>query len=59
MIKSSIALLRLYGRAQAGATAIEYALIASAIAGVLIAVILAVGTSVTGMYQAVANAFGS
>jgi pilus assembly protein Flp/PilA len=57
MIKSSIALLRSFGRAQDAATAIEYALIASGIAGVLIVVVLAVGTSVTGMYQAVANAF--
>jgi Flp pilus assembly pilin Flp len=59
MIKSSIALLRRFGRAQAGTTAIEYALIASGIAGVLIAVILTLGASVLGMYQAVANAFGS
>jgi pilus assembly protein Flp/PilA len=54
-----LSILRRFARAQAGATAIEYALIASGIAGVLIAVVLAVGASVTGMYQAVANAFGS
>ena len=58
MIKSSIALLHRFGRAQAGATAIEYALIASGIAGVLVAVIMALGGSVTGMYETIANALG-
>jgi pilus assembly protein Flp/PilA len=38
-----------------GATAIEYALIASGIAGAIIAVVLALGTSVNGMYQSVAD----
>ena len=38
-----------------GATAIEYALIASGIAGAVIAVVLALGTSVNGMYQSVAT----
>jgi pilus assembly protein Flp/PilA len=34
-----------------GATAIEYALIASGIAGAIIAVVLTLGTSVQNMYQ--------
>jgi pilus assembly protein Flp/PilA len=57
-IKVSIPRLRRFARAQAGATAIEYALIASGIAGVLITVILALGGSVTAMYQTIANALG-
>jgi len=38
-----------------GATAIEYALIASGIAGAIIVVVLSVGTSVNAMYQSVAT----
>jgi pilus assembly protein Flp/PilA len=38
-----------------GATAIEYALIASGIAGAIIAVVMSVGTSVNGMYTSVSN----
>jgi pilus assembly protein Flp/PilA len=39
-----------------GATAIEYALIASGIAGAIIAVVLTLGTSVQNMYQSVDTA---
>ncbi|MGH6664138.1 MAG: Flp family type IVb pilin [Pseudolabrys sp.] len=39
-----------------GATAIEYALIASGIAGAVIAVVMALGTSVNAMYQSVSDA---
>ena len=42
---------------EGGATAIEYALIASGVAGAVIAVVSAVGTSVQGMYQSVSNGF--
>jgi pilus assembly protein Flp/PilA len=41
---------------QQGATAIEYALIASAIAGVLAATIVTLGVSVNTMWTSVANA---
>jgi len=44
-------------RDDGGATAIEYALIASGVAAAIAAVIMTVGTSVQGMYQSVANAF--
>ena len=49
--------LREFFRDDSGATAIEYALIASGIAAAIIAVVMAVGTSVNGMYQSVANGF--
>jgi pilus assembly protein Flp/PilA len=49
--------LREFFRDERGATAIEYALIASGIAAAIIAVVMAVGTSVNGMYQSVANGF--
>jgi pilus assembly protein Flp/PilA len=39
-----------------GATAIEYALLASGIAGVIIATVTAMGTSLQGMYQSVSDA---
>lgn len=39
-----------------GATAIEYALIASGIAGAIIVVVLTLGTSVQNMYQSVDTA---
>lgn len=42
-------------RDDSGATAIEYALIASGIAGAIIVVVLSVGTSVNAMYQSVAT----
>ncbi len=43
--------------AQEGATAIEYAMIASGIAGVLVAAITSIGGSVTNMWTAVAGMF--
>jgi Flp pilus assembly pilin Flp len=46
--------LRDFVRDDGGATAIEYALIASGVAAV--AVVMTMGTSVQGMYQSVANA---
>jgi pilus assembly protein Flp/PilA len=39
-----------------GATAIEYALIASGIAGAIIVVVIALGTSVQNMYTSVSTA---
>jgi len=39
-----------------GATAIEYALIASGIAGAIIIVVLSLGTSVQNMYTSVSSA---
>ena len=47
--------LRDFVRDDSGATAIEYALIASGIAGAIIAVVLVLGTSVTGMYTSVST----
>ena len=47
--------LRNFVRDDSGATAIEYALIASGIAGAIIAVVLVLGTSVTGMYTSVST----
>ena len=38
-----------------GVTAIEYALIASGIAGAIIAAVMALGTSVNGMYTGVST----
>ena len=49
--------LRRFGFAREGATSIEYAVIAAGIAGVLIAVVNALGVSVTGMFTAAANMF--
>lgn len=43
--------------AQDGTTAIEYAIIAAGVAGVLIATVTALGGSVTAMFTAVAAAF--
>ena len=43
--------------AQEGATAIEYALIAAGIAGVIITTVTALGGSVTGMFTSVSNLF--
>jgi pilus assembly protein Flp/PilA len=42
-------------RSDSGATAIEYALIASGIAGAIIVVVLALGTSVQNMYTSVST----
>jgi pilus assembly protein Flp/PilA len=39
------------------ATAIEYALIASGVAGAIIVVVMGMGTSLKGMYQNVSNGF--
>ena len=47
--------LREFLRDESGATAIEYALIASGIAGAIIAVVTSLGTSLNGMYSSVAN----
>ncbi|HZQ12932.1 MAG TPA: Flp family type IVb pilin [Pseudolabrys sp.] len=43
--------------ARDGTTAIEYAIIAAGVAGVLIATVTALGGSVTAMFTAVAAAF--
>ena len=48
--------LRDFVRDDGGATAIEYALIASGVAATIAAVVMTMGTSVQGMYQSVANA---
>lgn len=42
---------------ETGATAIEYALIASGVAGAIIAVVTTMGVSLQAMYQSVANLF--
>lgn len=42
-------------RNDSGTTAIEYALIASAIAGVLIAVVMGMGTQLQAKYQSVSD----
>jgi len=44
-------------RDDSGATAIEYALIASGIAAAIIAAVMSVGTSLQAMYQSVSNGF--
>jgi pilus assembly protein Flp/PilA len=49
--------IRRFLPAQHGATAIEYAIIAAGIAGVLITTITALGGSVTGMFTSVSNLF--
>jgi pilus assembly protein Flp/PilA len=49
--------LRDFVRDERGATAIEYALIASGIAGAIIAVVIILGVSVQDMYQSVSNGF--
>jgi pilus assembly protein Flp/PilA len=40
-----------------GATSIEYALLASGVAGVIVAMVTAMGTSLQGMYQSVYDGF--
>lgn len=52
----SIELRRLV-TARDGATSIEYAVIACGIAGVLVAVVNALGGTLTGMFTAAANMF--
>ena len=49
--------LREFFHNDSGATAIEYALIASAIAGAIIAVVMAMGTQLQAKYQSVSNGF--
>ena len=49
--------LRDFVRDDGGATAIEYALIASGVAAAIAAVVMTMGTSVQGMYQSVSNGF--
>jgi pilus assembly protein Flp/PilA len=47
--------LRRFLRDEDGTTAIEYALLASGIAGVIVALVMALGTSVQGMYQSLSD----
>jgi len=49
--------LREFFHNDSGATAIEYALIASGIAGAIIAVVMAMGTSLQTKYQSVSDGF--
>lgn len=49
---------RRFARDESAATAIEYALIASGVAGAIIAVITTLGGSVTTMWTTIKNAFG-
>jgi pilus assembly protein Flp/PilA len=49
--------MRDFVRDERGATAIEYALIASGIAGAIIAVVMTMGTSLQAMYTSVSNGF--
>jgi pilus assembly protein Flp/PilA len=49
--------LREFYHNDSGATAIEYALIASAIAGAIIAVVMAMGTQLQAKYQSVSDGF--
>ena len=51
----AIGKMRDFLRAEDGATAIEYALIASGIAGAIIVVVLNLGTSVQNMYVNVSS----
>ena len=55
---ASIRHLRRFLHEETGATAIEYALIASGIAGAIVAVITTLGGSVLDMWTAVKNALG-
>jgi len=48
--------MRDFLRDDSGATAIEYALIASGIAGAIIVVVITLGTSVQNMYSSVSTA---
>jgi pilus assembly protein Flp/PilA len=51
-----VTILRRFLRDDSGATSIEYAVIASGIAAVLVATIMNLGSSVKGMYSSVATA---
>jgi pilus assembly protein Flp/PilA len=57
MQRSVAAKLRRFFENETGATAIEYALLASGVAGVIVAAVTAMGTSIQGMYQSVSNGF--
>ena len=54
-----LAQLRCFAAAVDGATAIEYALIACGVAGAIILTVSTLGSSVLGLYTAVAAAFGT
>jgi pilus assembly protein Flp/PilA len=49
--------LRDFFHDDSGATSIEYALIASGVAAVIVAAVMSVGTSLQAMYQSVSNGF--
>lgn len=49
--------LRKLARDDRGTTSIEYAILAAGIAGVLIAVVASIGTSLNTMYTSVSNGF--
>jgi pilus assembly protein Flp/PilA len=49
--------LRELARDDRGTTSIEYAILAAGIAGVLIAVVASIGTSLNTMYTSVSNGF--
>ena len=55
MSRVSMHSFRDFLRDDGGATAIEYALIASGISATIIAVVMAMGTSLTAMYTTVSN----
>ena len=56
-MRHAVATIRRLLRAQEGATAIEYAIIAAGIAAAIIAAVTTLGSSVNGMFTTVANAF--
>ena len=47
--------LRDFLRDESGATAIEYALIASGVAGAIIAVVMSLGSAMQGKYQSISD----
>ncbi|MBX6327806.1 MAG: Flp family type IVb pilin [Pseudolabrys sp.] len=55
---SAVDSLKCFIAARAGTTAIEYALIASGIAAVLVAVVAAIGATVSGMLAPIATGLG-
>ena len=57
MRRLTISKLRRFLADERGATAIEYALIASGVAGAIITVVMSTGTSVKGMYESVSSNF--
>jgi pilus assembly protein Flp/PilA len=56
-MRQLVANLRRFRNARAGTTAIEYAIIAAGIAGVIITAVSALGGSVTAMWTAIAGIF--